>query len=372
MQETEVTNNMDGILNMARPEEAFWQAVSQIEGLDEGCVKQAWERFDSLCKPLRSFGRLEEAVVKAAGIERTIRPVFDKPVIVIMAADNGVVEEGVSQTGPEVTTQVLENMAVYQSAVCLLGREIGAEVIPVDLGAKQAPIHSRVKNCCIRRGTSNIAKGPAMSREEAVKAMLIGMEVIKEQKEAGRHVVITGEMGIANTTTSSAMASVLLDKEVEEVTGRGAGLSTEGLMRKIGAIHRAIEVNKPDKEDVIDVVSKVGGFDIAGMIGCFLGAAMYRMPVLIDGFISSIAAYCAMELCPPSRDYMYATHCSGEPAGRMMLDAIGLEPLVFGGMRMGEGTGAVVGYSVLKQGFTIYDSLPRFADTQIEEYHHLK
>lgn len=372
MQGAEMLYDFNGILAMPHPEAALMEEISQIEGLDEGYVKQAWERFDSLCKPLRSFGKLEEAVVRAAGIERTVRPVFDKPVVAIMAADNGVVEEGVSQTGPEVTTQVLENMALYQSAVCLLGKEIGAEVIPVDLGAKQPAAHPRVKNCCIRRGTSNIAVGPAMSREEAVKAVLIGMEVVREQKEAGRHVVITGEMGIANTTTSSAMASVLLDKEVEEVTGRGAGLSTEGLMRKIGAIHRAIEVNKPDREDILDVISKVGGFDIAGMTGCFLGAARYHLPVLIDGFISSIAAYCAIKLCPASRDYMYATHCSGEPAGRMMLDAMGLEPLVFGGMRMGEGTGAVVGYSVLKQGFTIYDSLPKFADTQIEEYHHLK
>lgn len=372
MQEAEVMHRIEEILGMADPEGALGQSIEQIEGLDENYVKQAWDRFDSLCKPLRSFGKLEEAVVKAAGIERTVRPVFDKPVIIIMAADNGVVEEGVSQTGPEVTTQVLENMAVYESAVCLLGKETGAEVIPVDLGAKQPAVHPRVRNCCIRRGTSNIAKGPAMSREEAAKAILIGMEIVREQKEAGRHVVITGEMGIANTTTSSAMASVLLDKEVEEVTGRGAGLSTEGLMRKIGAIHRAIEVNCPDREDIIDVVSKVGGFDIAGMIGCFLGAAKYHMPVLIDGFISSIAACCAAKLCPASRDYMYATHCSGEPAGRMMLDAIGLEPLVFAGMRMGEGTGAVVGYFVLKQGFTIYDGLPKFSDTKIEEYHHLK
>lgn len=359
---------------IAEPSEAerrMMEDIARIEGLDEEYVKKAWDRWDTLCKPLRSFGALEENVVRMAGIERSLRPVFDKPVIAIMAADNGVVEEGVSQTGCEVTTQVLENMAVYASAVCLLGREIGAEVVPVDLGAKHPPKHPRVLNRCIRRCTGNIAKGPAMSREEAARAVNEGIEVIRSLKDKGYHVVITGEMGIGNTTTSSAMAAVLLGQEVETVTGRGAGLSTEGLNRKIAAIRQAIAVNKPDKEDILDVVSKVGGFDIAGLIGCFLGAALCHLPVLIDGFISSVAAYCAVQLCPKAKDYMFATHCSGEPAGRLLLDALGLQPVVMAGMRMGEGTGAVVGYSVMKAGFTIYDNLPSFAETAIEEYHHL-
>ena len=178
-----------------------------------------------------------------------------------------------------------------------------------------------------------------MTREEGAKAILTGLSVMKELKEEGRNLVITGEMGIGNTTTSSAMAAVFLHRSVSEVTGYGAGLSGEGLRRKIAVIDRALKLNQPDAADPLDVLAKVGGLDIAGLTGLFLGGARYQMPVLIDGFISSMAAYCAWKLCPAARDAMIATHCSGEPAGKWMLEALGLEPFLYADMRMGGGTG---------------------------------
>ena len=349
--------------------------IGQIKPLDEAAVREAWVHWDSLCKPLRGMGRLEEMVAQLAGIYGSARLgsiAKQKPVVVIMGADNGVVAEGVSQTGSEVTAQVLENMGERKSSVCIMAREMGIEVIPVNIGMFVDGKHPRIRNRVVRYGTGNIAKEPAMTREEAVKAIETGIQVVQELYAEGHRMIITGEMGIGNTTPSSAMAAVLLSKDVAEVTGRGAGLSSRGLEHKIEVIRRAIEVNRPDKEDILDVLSKVGSLDIAGMIGCYLGGALVRVPVLIDGFISSVAAYCAAQIAPESKAYMVPTHCSAEPAGRMMLDALSMTAPIQAGMHLGEGTGAVTAYSLYQYALALYNGLPSFAEGNVEEYTHQK
>ena len=345
--------------------------IGQIRPFNQKAADAAWDWWDSLCKPLRGMGMLEEMIVQLAGIYGTEKIDGLNPVVVIMGADNGVVAEGVSQTGSEVTAQVLENMGDRISSVCIMSRVEGLEVIPVNIGMFTDGKHPRIWNRPVRYGTGNIAKEPAMTREEADRAIVTGIEVVKELCGQGYRMIVTGEMGIGNTTPSSAIASVLLSKDPAEVTGRGAGLSSQALEHKIEVIRQAIAVNQPDKDDILDVVSKVGSLDIAGMIGCYIGGAVMGVPVLIDGFISSIAAYCAAKLSPACRPYMVATHCSAEPAGQMMLDALGMKAPIQAGMHLGEGTGAVTAYSLYKYALALYNGLPSFGEAKVEQYQHL-
>ena len=252
-----------------------------------------------------------------------------------MCADNGVVAEGVTQSGQDVTAIIAENMGRGTSSVCRMGRVAGADVVPVDIGVAVPVTVGKILQRNIRRGTADLAVEPAMSRAECERAILVGVEVVKDLVDQGYRLLATGEMGIGNTTTSAAVASVLLGREAEEVTGRGAGLSTEGLRRKVDAIRRGIAVNRPDASDPVDTVSKVGGLDIAGLMGVFLGGALYHVPVLIDGFISSVSALAAARLCPAALDYMLASHASNEPAGKMVLEALGLEPFLYARMCLG-------------------------------------
>lgn len=348
------------------------EVIREVCPADRNMQEEAWKYWDSRCKPLRGFGKLEELVVWLAGIQRTAEPKCGKRAVVIMGADNGVVEEGVSQTGSEVTAQVLENMGAKISSVCVMSRILNADVLPVNIGMNTDAKHPAVRNCAVRHGTGNIAKGPAMTREECIRAIETGIRVVGELKEQGYDLILTGEMGIGNTTTSSACAAVIFHKDPAEVTGRGAGLSTEGLNRKVEAIRKALEVNTPDPEDPIDVMAKVGGLDIAGMVGCFLGGAYYQLPVWIDGFISGISAYFAVQLCPLAKEYMYATHSSAEPAARMILEALGMDPILHAGMHLGEGTGAAAMLPLLDQALNVYYGLPGFSEGNVETYEHLK
>lgn len=348
------------------------ETIAGIAPIDKNSMEDSWKHWDSLCKPLRGFGKLEEMVVQLSGIRGTYLPRCEKRAVVIMGADNGVVEEGVSQTGSEVTMQVLENMGDKISSVCVMSRMLNADVIPVNIGANTDGKHPAIRNCAVRHGTGNIAKGPAMSRQECIRAIEEGIAIVGELKGQGYDLIITGEMGIGNTTTSAACAAVLFDQDPEIVTGRGAGLSSEGLRRKVEVIRRAIALNQPDKNDPVDVVAKVGGLDIAGMTGVFLGAAYYQLPVFIDGFISGVSAYLAAQLSPVSKEYMYATHCSAEPAGKMVLEALGLEPLLYAGMHLGEGTGAAAVLPLLDQALNVYYGLPDFSGGNVEQYEHLQ
>ena len=344
------------------------EVIQGIVPADRKAMDRAKARWDSIAKPLGSLGALEDAVIRIAGMTGSPDVDLSRRAVVVMCADNGVVAEGVTQTGQEVTAIVAENMSTGDTSVCAMSRAAGAEVVPVDIGTAVPVTGARIRQKCVRRGTANMTQGPAMSREEAVQAILAGVEVAQELCGQGVKLLATGEMGIGNTTTSSALAAVLLNRPVEDMTGRGAGLSSEGLQRKIRAIETAVRVNRPDPGDVLDVLHKVGGLDIAGLAGVFLGGALCRTPVLVDGFISSVAALVAARLCPDCRDYMLGSHASEEPASQLVLAELGLRPFLYAGMRLGEGTGAVAVMPLLDMGLAVYREMATFEDTNIEAY----
>ena len=350
---------------MMELEKELKQKMEEITPIDRQVMEAAWKNWDGLCKPLRGLGWLEEALVQIAGIMRD-----DRRAVVIMGADNGVVKEGVTQTDQSVTMQVLENMGNDLSTACVMSHQAGCDMIPVNIGGLTDGVHPKIRNRVVRYGTGNIAKEPAMTREECVKAILTGIEIVKELKEEGYQLIVTGEMGIGNTTTSAACAAVLFGKDPADVTGRGAGLSSEGLNRKINAIRSAIAVNKPDPKDAIDVIAKVGGLDIAGMVGCYLGAAICQMPILIDGFISAVSAYLACMLNQTAKEYMIPTHCSAEPAAKMIMEKLGMEAPLHAGMHLGEGTGAIMGLSLIDQALNVYYHVATFEGGHVEAYTH--
>ena len=345
------------------------ETLAQIKPLDRTAMEMAAKRWDSIAKPLHSLGKMEKLVIQIAGITGSADVSVKKRALVPMCADNGVVEEGVTQTGQEVTAIVAENFLSGATSACVMSRQCGTDVVPVDLGmVVDTKVPTDLKIAC---GTANMTKEPAMSREQAVQALEAGIEMVRRLKEEGYELLATGEMGIGNTTTSSAVAAVLLDRPAEEMTGRGAGLSGDGLTRKINAIKKAIEVNAPDPEDAIDVLAKVGGFDIAGMAGMFLGGAALGVPVVIDGFISCVAALIAQRICPTAGEYMIASHVSKEPAARLILEALGKEAVIHGEMCLGEGSGAVALFPFLDMGIAVYDSMSTFEDIHVEQYEEL-
>ena len=347
------------------------EALAAIRPADQAACAAAKARWDSIAKPLGSLGLMEEAVCRMAGMTGSPRLNIGKRAVIVMCADNGVVAEGVTQTGQEVTAVVTENMSSGDTSVCCMARAAGAEVIPVDIGVCRPVTGERIRQCCVRRSTANMTRGPAMSREEAVRAIEVGIDLVCELKEKGYSLLATGEMGIGNTTTSSAVTAVLLGKAPAEVTGRGAGLTSEGLRRKVAAIEKAIAVNRPDPADALDVLSKVGGLDIAGLAGVFLGGAACRIPVLADGFISCVAAVVAERLCPAAADYVLASHASKEPAGRLVTEAMGARPFLYADMCLGEGTGAVAVMPLLDMALAVYDGMSTFDDIHIAAYEHL-
>ena len=342
------------------------ETMQKIRPVDAAAMAAAKQHWDGLGKPLGSLGRLEKALIQIAGIQRTGDVHIDRKALVIMCADNGVVEEGVTQCGQEVTATVAENFLDEKSYVAIMCRRAGTKICPVDIGmAVDTP---RVEKRKIAYGTKNMAKEPAMTREQAVAAIEVGIAKAEELHAQGYEMLATGEMGIGNTTTSSAMTAVYLGLDVETVTGRGAGLSSHGLQRKIHAIKQAIAVNQPDPEDPLDVLAKVGGLDIAGMCGLFLGGAAQQMPVIMDGFISQVAALTAMRLVPECADYILASHVSEEPGANILLKALEKDAFLTCGMRLGEGSGAVALFSILDFASDIYHKMSTFVQADIVEY----
>lgn len=341
--------------------------LSAIVPADRRAMEDAQKKWDAVGKPLGSLGELETMVVRMAGMFGSKDFSITKKAVAIFCSDNGVVAEGVTQTGQEVTSVVAGNMARRRSSVCKMAQVAGAEVYPVDVGMAFPVDHPGIAQRSIRQGTRNFAEEPAMTREETEQAILVGVETVRTLRDRGVTLIATGEMGIGNTTTSAAVLSVLLNRTPAEMTGRGAGLSNEGLERKIGAIEKALAKHRPNAEDPVDVLSKVGGFDLAALCGAFLGGALYRVPILIDGLISAAAALAAATLCPDARDYMLASHLSGEPAGWPVLNALGVKPILQAGMRLGEGTGAVAVMPILDMAMTVYNG-DTFDDIQIDAY----
>ena len=341
---------------------------AKIRPAHQPSVEAAKAHWKTVGKPLNSLGKLEEAVVRMAGVRETADYKIRKKGLVIMCADNGVVAEGVTQTGQEVTAIVAENFTRRATSVCLMAEVAGVELFPVDIGMATDVAAVTKPEYKVMSGTKDMLLEPAMSRNQAAQAVLTGIHIVEKLAEQGYDLLATGEMGIGNTTTSSAVASVLLSQDVEKMTGRGAGLSAEGLNRKIDVIRRSIELHQPDKNDVLDVLSKVGGLDIAGLAGVFLGGALCRIPVLIDGFISSVAALCAARLCPAAADSMMPSHKSGEPAGGMVLDALGLSPFIDCHMSLGEGSGAVAAVPMLEMGLAVYREMSTFEEIHVDQY----
>ena len=334
---------------------------------DETARAAAHAHWAALAKPLGGLGRLETMVEDAAALTGDPVPDFTRRAVLVLCADNGVVAQGVSQTDASVTRAVLENLTARRTSVCQMAAAAHCDVVPVDMGIAGAPVPGAV-NCRVAAGTADFTQGPAMTRAQAVQAVAAGIELVRAQKRGGVRMLATGEMGIGNTTTSSAVAAVLLGRSAAEMTGRGAGLSDEGLRRKIDAIERGIVKNRPDAADPLSVLAALGGFDIAGLCGVFLGGALENIPVIIDGFISGVAALCAVRLCPAAEKAVFASHVSAEPAAHMVLEALHKKPLIAADLHLGEGTGAVASLPLWDMALAVYHGCYSFAEGGIAPY----
>jgi nicotinate-nucleotide--dimethylbenzimidazole phosphoribosyltransferase len=353
-------------------------ALKKITPSNKRVREASITRWDGIAKPLRSLGALEEVIVKIAGITENINVNINKKALIIMCADNGVVKENVTQTGSEVTAIVAENFTKKKATVSIMAESSKTDLFPVDIGIEREMHNSlninedivpfRILNRKISYGTRNLYVEPAMTKEETIAAIEIGINLVEELKKKNYNIIATGEMGIGNTTTSSAIASVLLAEPVELVTGKGAGLSSKGLERKIHVIKESIKLHNPNSEDPLDVLSKVGGLDIAGLVGVFIGGATFRIPIVIDGFISAVAALIAIRMEPLVIDYVLPSHVSKEPAGEMVLKEIGLTPFITCGMFLGEGTGAIAVFPILEMACNVYKDMSTFSEIDVDEY----
>ncbi|MEG2221787.1 MAG: nicotinate-nucleotide--dimethylbenzimidazole phosphoribosyltransferase [Oscillospiraceae bacterium] len=344
------------------------QALKEIRPADGAAIAAAREHWNRLAKPLGSLGRLEDAIVRIAGLTGCPAVELSRRTLLVLCADNGVVAQGVTQSEAAVTAAVATALAAGESTVCHMARVARCRVLPVDMGILDYPPTEGVWDCRIRNGTADITCGAAMTRAQCVAAIEAGMALVAGMAAEGTDLLLTGEMGIGNTTTSSAVAAVLLGETAAVLTGRGAGLSDAGLARKIAAITGAIACNRPDPADPIDVLAKVGGLDLAGLCGVFLGGALHRIPVVIDGLISGVAALCAVRLCPHAACAQLSSHVSAEPAGERILDALGQQPLVTAGLRLGEGSGAVAALPLLDMALAVYHSGQTFDRLGIDPY----
>ncbi len=346
--------------------------IAKITPPDENEKNAAKIHWDSVAKPLGSLGLLETAIEKLAAITGSENVKINKRAVVVMCADNGVVCKGVTQTDSSVTALCTKAIAEGTSNINVLADIYNAKVTAVDIGVDRDVKCKNLIDRKIAYGTKNIAVGAAMTIEQAERAITVGMGIVRDMKREDADIIVTGEMGIGNTTTSAALASVLLDMPPKSVTGRGAGLDSAGLKRKIAAVERAIATNRPDIDKPIELLAKLGGFDIAGMTGLFLGGAYYHIPVVIDGVISAVSALIACEINPLAREYMLASHVSGEPSGKMLLEKIGVKPLITAEMRLGEGTGGIMLLPLLDGALAVYNSAHRFDDMGMERYVELK
>lgn len=323
-------------------------------------------RFDQVAKPVGGLGRLETLLARLAAVYGSAAIDIRRKCVLVFCADNGVTAQGVSQSGHEVTTAIARMLANGKSSVCTMAKACDADTFPVDVGMVDTV--EGLFNHKFVYGTADITRGAAMTNETALAAIELGTAFVKEKKEQGYQLVATGEAGIGNTTTASAMASVLLRQSADTVTGRGAGLDNEGLSRKRAAIKEAIHINAPDPDAPLDVLAKVGGLDIAAMTGAFLGGALYRVPIVMDGVISAVAALSAVRLNPLVRDYIIPSHISAEPASQMICAELELEPILHADMRLGEGTGAIALFPLLDMAAAVYNDAATFADIAVDAY----
>ncbi|MDY6916752.1 MAG: nicotinate-nucleotide--dimethylbenzimidazole phosphoribosyltransferase [Chloroflexota bacterium] len=344
------------------------EVIQSIGSLDQEAMQAARKRQDSLTKPLGSLGRLEELSVRIAGMAGSAIPRLDHKAIVVMAADHGVVAEAVTLYPQDVTPQMVDNFLQGGAAISVLARHIGARVVIVDVGvAADIPQHPDLVSRKIGRGTRNLARGPAMDRDEAARAIEVGIEIAEREIARGLDIIGTGDMGIGNTTASSAITAAILGEPVRSVTGRGTGLGDSQVAHKVSVIEQALSTNRPDGRDGLDVLSKVGGFEIAGLAGVMLGAAAHRVPVVIDGFVSGAAALIATTMAPALRHFLIAGHLSAERGHAAVLKHLGLKPVLEFGMHLGEGTGAALAISIAEAAVKLMAEMATFADAGVSE-----
>jgi nicotinate-nucleotide--dimethylbenzimidazole phosphoribosyltransferase len=344
------------------------RTIEQIKPLDERAMAEARARQDALTKPQGSLGRLEELSIQLAGIQGKLVPQIKEKAIIVMAGDHGVVAEGVGNWPQEVTTQMVYNFLGGGAGINVIARQVGARVIVVDMGvAGKLKTNPQLLSRKIAQGTQNISQGPAMSEAEAIRAVETGIEIVTAEVKRGLDMVGTGDMGIGNTTASSAICAVMTGEMVAEVTGRGTGIDDRQLGHKIEVIKRALVVNKPDSKNPLDVLAKVGGFEIGGLAGVMLGAAAHRVPIVVDGFISGVAALIATALSPRLRDFLIAAHLSAEAGHRLVLKYLGLKPVLDLAMRLGEGTGAALGIFLSEAAARTLTEMATFAEARVSE-----
>ena len=340
--------------------------LNKIEKRNEKAMKNAKERLDNLAKPIGSLGELEEIAVKMAGITGKVHNKIHEKNIVIMCSDNGIWEEGISNCPKGLTANITENFVKGITGVCVLGDFFKCDRTIVDIGTDYDFKSDEIINKKIDYGTRNIAKGPAMTREQCIKAIETGIEIIDGLVKEGYDLFGTGEMGVCNTATSSAVLSAILKLPVNETVGKGSGITEDKFKAKKKAVQNAIKINNPNPEDIIDVIAKVGGFDIAGICGCFLGAAKNRVPIVIDGFISSVAALCAVKLNEKVVDFLFPSHLSAEPAAKCVMKELGLNPMLNLNMRLGEGSGCPMAFAILESALYVMDNMGTFEEAEVD------
>lgn len=341
--------------------------IAAIGKLDYDVMARVQQRLDNLTKPRGSLGRLEDLARQIAGITGKERPELKQKVIFILAADHGVADEGVSAYPKEVTAQMVHNFLSGGAGINALARQINARVVIVDMGVAGLISGSGFRNFKIKSGTDNFTKGPAMTREQAIESIESGIRLVEEESGSGLDIIGTGDMGIGNTTSSSAITALFTGRPAEEVTGYGAGINQAAWPKKAACVRKGLDVNKPDLLDPIDVLSKVGGFEIGGIAGLILGAARSRIPVVIDGFISGAGALIAVRLAPQARDFIIAGHCSNEPGHKYVLDCMSLEPLLDLNLRLGEGTGAALAMSLCESALRILNEMSTFGEAGVSD-----
>ncbi|WP_420799335.1 nicotinate-nucleotide--dimethylbenzimidazole phosphoribosyltransferase [Ktedonospora formicarum] len=347
--------------------EQLREQLTRIQPLDKDAIQQATQRQQQLTKPAGSLGRLEEIAIRLAGIQGTPIPKIQRRDVIVMAADHGVTREGVSAYPAEVTPQMVLNFLSGGAAINALARQAEAAVSIVDVGVATELHHPQLIERKIALGSANMVEGPALTSEQLFKAIQVGFDVLDEIAHQGSDLVAIGEMGIGNTTAASAISATLLQQPVEALTGYGTGINEQQRQHKIQVLQRAVQQNQPDPHDPLDVLAKVGGLEIAALTGVVIAAAAHRIPVLIDGFISSSAALIACALQPRITDYLFAGHASVEPGHRLILAQLGLTPLLSLDMRLGEGTGAVLAMHILEAALRTHREMATFADAGVSE-----
>jgi len=349
------------------------EILEGIRPVDGKWIEKARQRTAQLVMPTRALGRLHEISERLCGIQKTLKPSVSRKAILVMAGDHGVVDEGVNAYPQEVTGSMVQTFLRGGAGINAISRHVGAEVWVVDMGmipeldlltmdgGDRLLIHK------MGRGTENLARGPAMTREQAERAILTGFQLATELFQKGIEILGTGDMGIGNTTPSAAIGAVITGRDIEEMVGRGTGIDDDGLMRKREAVRRGIQVNQPDREDGLDVLAKIGGFEIGGISGCILAAAYHSRPAVIDGFISTAGAMVAHALCPTVGEYLFAGHCSEEAGHRAMLEYLGLRPILDLGMRLGEGTGGALAMGIIEGAIRVFRDVLTFEEAGVPE-----